>query len=445
MIALMLSAMQSGAGKTVLTCALLRALQRKGLSVAGFKCGPDYLDPMFHRRVLRAPCDNLDVFLQGDEAVHATLCSAQADVAVIEGAMGLFDGIAGTDEASAWQLATREHLPVILVVRPSGSSLTLAAQIQGICAFRTPNVVVGVILSNCRPGLASHLAPLIERECHLPVFGYLPPMEEAEFASRHLGLVTAQEVPDFQRRIDALAATLERTCDLEALLSVAARLEPTPPPTHESGNRCRIAVARDEAFCFYYDASLARLEECGAELVPFSPLHDEGLPPADGIYLGGGYPELHAAQLAENRSMLRSVHDAVLDGLPTVAECGGFMYLQEELIDKDGCAHRMADVLPGSSIPAGRLVRFGYAYLVTQHDSMLMRAGEQVPTHEFHHWDSTHNGEDLVARKPNGTTWKCCYATSKLYAGYPHLHLAGALPLAKRFVRCATENGGGSR
>ena len=441
MIALMVAAPQSGSGKTVLTCALLRALQRKGLSVAGFKCGPDYLDPLFHRRVLGALCDNLDLFLQGGDAVHTTIGLAQADVAVIEGAMGLFDGIGGTDEASAWQLAAQEHIPAILAVRPGGSSLTLAAQIQGICAFRKPNVVAGVVLLDCKPKLAAHLTPLIERECAIPVFGYLPPMEEAKFASRHLGLVRAQEVPDFQHRFDVIAATLERTCDLEALLAVAAAVEPAPRPRRIAHDTCRIAVARDEAFCFYYDASLARLTECGAELMAFSPLHDKELPPADGLYLGGGYPELHAIQLAENRSMLRSVRDAVVEGLPTVAECGGFMYLQEELVDKSGRAHRMAGVLPGRSYPAGRLVRFGYAHLAARHDSMLLRAGEQVPAHEFHHWDSTHNGENLVARKLDGTTWKCCHATPTLYAGFPHLHFAGTLPLAERFVQSATKKG----
>ena len=341
---------------------------------------------------------------------------------------------------SPWLIAALV-IPAILAVRPGGSSLTLAAQIQGICAFRKPNVVAGVVLLDCKPKLAAHLTPLIERECAIPVFGYLPPMEEAKFASRHLGLVRAQEVPDFQHRIDVIAATLERTCDLEALLAVAAAVEPAPRPGRVAHAQCRIAVARDEAFCFYYDASLARLTECGAELMAFSPLHDKELPPADGLYLGGGYPELHAIQLAENRSMLRSVRDAVVEGLPTVAECGGFMYLQEELVDKSGRAHRMAGVLPGRSYPAGRLVRFGYAHLAARHDSMLLRVGEQVPAHEFHHWDSTYNGEYLVARKLDGTTWKCCHATPTLYAGFPHLHFAGTLPLAERFVQSATKKG----
>lgn len=434
----MVSAMQSGAGKTVLTCALLRALQQMGLAVEGFKCGPDYLDPMFHRRVLGTPCNNLDLFLQGDTGVRQTLGAARADVGIVEGAMGFFDGVGGTDRASAWELAAKEGVPVILAVRPGGSSLTLAAQLRGLLDFRSPDMVAGIVLVNCRSGLAAHLSPIIERECDVPVLGYLPPMEEAAFASRHLGLVTAAEVPDFERRIEAIAAVLRTTCDLDALVALAGEVLPAEPSAPPASTRCRIGVARDEAFCFYYDSGLARLQACGAELVPVSPLHDADLPPVDGLYVGGGYPELHATQLVVNESMRRAVREAVHDGLPTVAECGGFMYLQQELVDAGGVAHSMAGALPGCVTPAGHLVRFGYAHLVAQGDSLLLRAGERLPVHEFHHWDSTHNGEDLVAHKPTGRSWRCCYATPSLHAGFPHLHFLGELPLAERFVERAT-------
>ena len=474
---IMVSAMQSGAGKTVLTCAVIRALQQRGLSVAGFKCGPDYLDPMFHARVLDAPSHNLDLFLQGDVGVRQTLGSVHANIAVIEGAMGLFDGIGGTEEASAWQLAAREGIPVVLAVRPGGSSLTLAAQIRGLCSFRCPNVVAGIVLTACRPTLAAHLSPIIERECELPVLGYLPPMEEASFASRHLGLVTADEVPDLSRRVDEVARQLEQTCDLDGLITLACRggsastggpvdpsarhatatrasmdsareelLLPNLPQTttQQPAPRCRIAVARDEAFCFYDDAGLARLEACGAELVAFSPLHDKELPAVDALYLGGGYPELHAAELAANEPMRRAMREAALDGMPTVAECGGFMYLQEELTDEQGATFPMVGALPGQAASAGRLVRFGYAWLEAEKDSLLLRAGERIPVHEFHRWDSTHNGTDLAARKPTGESWRCCHATDSLHAGFPHLHFAGELPLAERFVARAAEFGRGA-
>lgn len=442
MRALMIAAMNSGAGKTVLTCALLRALQRKGLAVEGFKCGPDYLDPLFHQRVLGAPSDNLDLFLQGESGVRRTLGGSRADIALIEGAMGLFDGVGGTDSASAWQLATLEDVPVILAVRPSGSSLTLAAQLRGMLGFRSPSKIVGIVLTDCKPGLAAHLAPLVERECDMPVFGYLPPMEEAVFESRHLGLVSAREVPDFERRIDAIASLLGETCDIDALVSLAGEVRTFEQPERQAPLRCRIGVARDEAFCFYYDAGLACLEAQGAELVDVSPLHDMDLPTVDGLYVGGGYPELHAAGLAANRAMRKALREALRDGLPTVAECGGFMYLQETLVDGEGAEHPMVGALPGQAAPAGHLVRFGYAHLVADDDNLLLRAGERLPVHEFHHWESTHNGKDLMAQKPSGRSWRCCHATPSLHAGFPHLHFLGELPLAERFVARAAEFGG---
>lgn len=447
MTPVLVSALQSGAGKTVLACGLIRALQRRGLTVAGFKCGPDYLDPMFHRRVLGAPSDNLDLFLQGSARVHELLASTDAEVAVIEGAMGFFDGLAGTDEASAWQLAADEGIPVVLAVRPQGAGLTLAAQIAGVLSFRAPHQVVGVVLTDCREALAAYLAPLIERECHVAVLGFLPPMEEARIGSRHLGLVRADEVVGLEVRVDAIAAQLERSVDVDALLDGANQSRPSSPPCSvevvERGRRpagpvrCRIGVARDAAFCFYYEASLRELEAWGAELVPFSPLEDDGLPAIDALYLGGGYPELHASQLAANVSMRDSVRAALAEGLPTVAECGGFLYLQESLVDADGVEHPMVGALPGRGYPAGHLVRFGYARLEVGQDNLLFRAGERVPVHEFHHWESTEHGEDLVAMKPDGRSWGCCYATPALYAGWPHLHLAGELPLAERFVAAA--------
>ena len=466
----MVSAMQSGAGKTVLTCALLRALQRRGLDVAGFKCGPDYLDPLFHRRVLGTACDNLDLFLQGEAGVRDVLGSARADLGVIEGAMGFFDGVGGTDEASAWQLAAQEGIPVVLAVRPSGSSLTLAAQVRGMQTFRAPDPIAGIVLTDCKPSLAAHLRPLLERECGLPVLGCLPTLPEASFASRHLGLVRAEEVPDFERRIDVVADALEAACDLDALVGLATSVRPaagregddgparpadgrtaavrtgptsSAPTTSDlptaslAAPRCRIAVARDEAFCFYYEAGLARLETAGAELVAFSPLRDATLPVADALYLGGGYPELHAARLSANGTMRQALRAAVATGMPTLAECGGFMYLQQYITGAQGVAHPMVGALPGRSAPAGRLVRFGYAHLVAERDSLLLRAGERLPVHEFHHWDSTDNGRDLVATKPTGASWCCCHATQTLHAGFPHLHLAGELPLAERFVHAA--------
>lgn len=436
---IMISAMQSNGGKTTLTCALLALLKKRGMAAEAFKCGPDYIDPMFHSRVLGVPSRNLDLFLQGETGVLKTLGSARGEIAVIEGAMGLYDGVGGTDTASAYAVAELTKTPVVLSVMPRGSSLTLAAQIKGVADFRPDSHVAGVVLTNCRAMLYEHLKPIIERETGLKVFGCLPPMEELIIPSRHLGLLTAGEIDDLTARFDAAAETLSRCTDIDALLALASTAESLPAAeTKPAAVRARIALARDEAFCFYYEDSLDALRAAGAELVEFSPLRDKRLPECDGLYLGGGYPELYAKQLSENASMRESVAAAVRAGLPTVAECGGFLYLGAALESDSGETYPMAGVLPGVGLKTERLQNFGYTELKAEHDSLLFRAGERVHAHEFHYWKSTENGADLTAAKPlSGRERRCGYANESLYAAFPHLHFGGEAPLAARFVAAA--------
>lgn len=363
--------------------------------------------------------------------------------------MGFYDGLGGvSDTASAWHLADTLGLPVLLVVQPRGASLTLAAQINGLKQFRTPSHLAGILLNDCAPHLYALLAPMLERETGLPVLGCLPHLPDAALESRHLGLKTAGEIADLQQKIgrmaDALVVDWEK---LFALTEGAAplvhtdRLPPAgelpPQGTEEQRPRVPIAVARDAAFCFTYAETLEALERAGAELCWFSPLQDSALPEQiGGLYLPGGYPELYAGQLSANRSMLASVRRAVERGLPTVAECGGFLYLGQSLEDASGKCWPMAGVLPGQGFRVGRLVRFGYAALTAHADSMLFRAGERLPVHEFHHWDSTDNGTGFTAAKPNGKQWDCGFANEHFYAGFPHLYWAGtALP--RRFVDAA--------
>ncbi|MCI8328282.1 MAG: cobyrinate a,c-diamide synthase [Oscillibacter sp.] len=435
---LMLTAVSSGSGKTTITCGLLAALRRRGVAAECFKCGPDYIDPMFHERVLGTPSRNLDLFLQGEAGLRRTLNRQRADVALVEGAMGFYDGCGGTDQASAWRTAEAADIPAVLVLRPEGSSLTLAAQVRGLQTFRTPSRLAGLLLNHCRPALYARLAPLLERETGLPVLGFLPPMEEAVIKSRHLGLLTAGEIQDLSARVEAVAAQLEQTADIPSLLALtgtaaAPSAQPGPlPPAY-----CRIAVARDEAFCFLYQDNLDALREAGAELVFFSPLRDGVLPgDADGLYLPGGYPELHAETLSRNTAMRESVRRAVLAGLPTVAECGGFLYLQQTLEDESGTPWPMAGALTGRGVRTDRLQRFGYLTLTAERDSLLLRRGETVPAHEFHYWDCTENGTDLAARKAGGeAAWRSGVAGASLYAAFAHLHFGGELPLARRFVK----------
>lgn len=439
MKAFLISAMHSGAGKTVMSAALMAALKQRGLCVQGFKCGPDYIDPMFHSRVLGLPGRNLDLFLQGEAGVRQSFfrAAATADVAVLEGAMGYYDGLNNSTQASAWELACCLNLPAVLVLRPKGVGLTLAAQLGGMLCFRPESHITGILLADCGEHAAARCRNMLEAECGLPVLGFLPPMEEARIESRHLGLMTAGEIDDLSLRFEHIARQAAQTIDLDRLLSLAADIpsdgsSPVSPPEPV----CRIAVARDEAFCFLYEDSLEALRNTGAELCFFSPLRDTGLPEgADGLYFCGGYPELYAARLAENAAMRAAVREAVRNGMPTLAECGGFLYLQETLEDPDGTAFPMCGALPGHGYRTTHLQRFGYLTLTADTDSLLFRAGEHIPAHEFHYWDSTVCGEALLAQKADGRSWRCGIVTGRLYAAFPHLHLGGTLPLAERFVK----------
>lgn len=440
MLQLVATAPQSGSGKTTSVCALLGAMAARGLTPCAFKAGPDYIDPMFHRAVLGVESHNLDLFFSTPETVRSLYArhAAGHGAAVVEGAMGYYDGLAGvSDTASAWHLADTLNLPALLVVRPKGASLTLAATLRGLLAFRTPHHIAAILLNDCTENLYKMLRPMLERETGLPVVGYLPFLPGAAIESRHLGLKTAAEIADLQARLKLLADAAQSSIDWPLLQRLFDRPAPAAAPPVAVPPRVRLAVARDAAFCFTYAETLEALQENGAELCFFSPLQDTALPPdMGGLYLPGGYPELYAAELAANAPMRAALKAAVENGLPTAAECGGFLYLGQTLEDADGTPHPMTGVLPGQGVKTGRLVRFGYATLTAQADSMLFAAGEQFPAHEFHHWDSTQNGTALTAAKANGRQWVCGFANAHLYAGFPHLYWAGT-PLAQRFVAAA--------
>lgn len=442
MIQFLLAAPRSGSGKTTMTCALLMALKRRGCAPCAFKSGPDYIDPMFHRAVLGVESRNLDLFFSAPETVRTLYAKGAAGhgAAVCEGAMGFYDGLGGvSDRASAWHLADTLDLPVLLVVEPKGQSLTLAAELSGLKSFRTPSHIAGILLNNCTARMHALLAPMLEKETGLPVLGFLPKLPEAVIGSRHLGLYTAAEVENLQQKLALLADAAEEHIDWPRLLALCEKEPPALPVQPETPPaRVRIAVAQDEAFCFTYAETLEAFRDAGAEVVFFSPLRDTALPEnIGGLYLPGGYPELHARELSENTSLLREIKRKIEFGLPTAAECGGFLYLGQSLTDAEGQSWPMVGVLPGEAKDAGRLVRFGYAALSADSDSMLFRAGESFPIHEFHHWDSTANGAALAAKKPvGGAEWRCGFIDEHFYAGFPHLYWAGT-PLPQRFAAAA--------
>ena len=433
---LVLAGTNSGCGKTTVTCAVLQAFLDRGLRAGAAKCGPDYIDPMFHSCVIGAKSSNLDAVFFDENTLRYLLAenARGCDVTVVEGVMGYYDGLGLTStRASTYEIAQKTQSPVVLVVNARGAALSVLAAVQGFLRFLPENNIRGVILNGCTAMSYGPLAEELETRLGVRACGFLPRLPACAIESRHLGLVTAAEVADLREKLHRLAAEAEKTLDLDALLQLAQTapaLSFTPPPLPEPGEAVRIGVARDRAFCFYYEDSLGLLTKLGAELVPFSPLHDARLPEnLHGLYLGGGYPELYAKRLAENASMRESVRAAVMGGLPCIAECGGFMYLTERIADEP-----MAGVLPGGCRDMGRLTRFGYVTLTARRENLLCRAGETIAAHEFHHWDADDPGGDFTAARPNGRSWPCVFANETLYAGYPHFHFYANPSFAARFL-----------
>ena len=444
---LLLAAPASGSGKTTVSCAILRALVKRGMRVASFKSGPDYIDPMFHRSAVGAAySSNLDLYLGDRETICRLLADAgRTDLALIEGAMGLYDGLAGKSiEASAYDLGRGTKTPTILVINGRGMAVSIAAMVNGFKNFRSDSGIVGVILNQLSPSVYPEVQELIERECAVDVFGYLPPMPGCGFESRHLGLVTAREISRLREKLDRLAEQAEQTIDLDGLVAAAqnaSTLIYQPLALEPVNGTPRIAVAHDAAFSFYYADSLALLQLLGAELVWFSPLADRSIPfDCDGLLLGGGYPELHAWRLARNRSMQESVRKAIESGMPTIAECGGFLYLHRTLEDRRRIPHRMVGLIPAAGYKTDQLSRFGYVELTAKQDNLLCSRGGTFRAHEFHYWESGDCGDGFSAQKPmRDVHWDCVHITERLYAGFPHLYLAGDPPAARRFLNAALE------
>ena len=395
---ILLAAGASGSGKTLITCGLLQALVNRGLKVASFKCGPDYIDPMFHTR-------NLDTFFTDGDTTRYLLAKNASDceIAVMEGVMGYYDGVGGiTSRASAYDLASTTDTPVILIVNSRGMSVSLAAYVKGFLEYKKDSHICGVIFNQMSPMLYPRMKKLLEEELSVKVMGYVPKVEDCVIESRHLGLVLPEEIPELKSRLQKLSEVLEKTLDIDGILELAGEAPELAAPETEmliqkdtafgyrTEEKVRIGVADDEAFCFFYADNLNLLEQMGAELVRFSPIHDRELPEdLDGLLLSGGYPELNGEALEENQEMCTRIREAIRDGMPCLAECGGFMYLHQEMEDMEGKQRRVCGVIPGKAYRTPKLNRFGYITLTEKQDSGL---GE-IPAHEFHYFDSTDCGE----------------------------------------------------
>ncbi|MFV0467084.1 MAG: cobyrinate a,c-diamide synthase [Lachnospiraceae bacterium] len=436
---LMISALGSGSGKTLFTCGLLQVLQNRKLVTASFKCGPDYIDPMFHRKVTGSLSRNLDSFFLGETELCSLLAAhgEDTDISVLEGVMGFYDGLNGTQtRASAYDVAKMTKTPVVLLVNANGMSVSVVPLIQGFLQYTKDHTIKGVILNRISPMIYPRMKEMIESELKIKVFGYLPYIPQCQLESRHLGLLLPDEIENLKDKVHELAGIMEQSVDIEGLLEMAAETEilKVQRSAEVKKRNLRIGVARDEAFCFFYEENFALLERLGVELIWFSPIHDRTLPEnLDGILLYGGYPELFLEKLCSNQSMKHSIAESLMQGMPCMAECGGFMYLQESIEDEAGKRYPMCGVLLGNIVNKGRLTRFGY---ITIHDATAF--GERIPeirAHEFHYYDSDHPGDDWLAVKPvSGKSWNCMHAADTILAGFLHLYYPAYPQLAEAFL-----------
>lgn len=453
---ILLAAGSSGSGKTLITCGLLQVLVNRGKKAASFKCGPDYIDPMFHSRVIGTKSRNLDTYFTGRDRTCYLLGKNAADceIAVMEGVMGYYDGVAGTTtKASAYDLADTTDTPVILIVNSKGMSVSLAAYIKGFLEYKENSRIKAVIFNQMSPMLYPRMKALVEEELGIRVLGYVPKVEDCVIESRHLGLVLPEEIPELKGRLLKLAEALEKSLDIDGILALAEEAPDLAVPdslgaeddafSYRLPEKVRIGVAKDEAFCFFYEDNFRLLEEMGAELVWFSPVHDRHLPEKlDGVLLYGGYPELNGKALEANESMREELRRAIEGGMPCLAECGGFMYLHEEMEDMNGNFCRMVGVIPGKVFRTSRLTRFGYIHLSEKEGRSVL--GENslkgIPAHEFHYFDSENCGADFRAGKPGSSRgWDCIHGADRIIAGFPHLYYYAAPCIPAAFLKKCLE------
>ena len=450
MAGFMITAASSGSGKTMITCGILELFKRKGLNPLACKCGPDYIDGLFHKQVLELEGMNLDSYFEAPEELRDKYSRlSKGHLPVVEGVMGYFDGLGGsTTRASSWEVAHILDLPAVLVVDARGASVSLAALIKGFLEFERSmgSQIKAVIFNRMSPMLYPRIRELVERETGIRAAGFVPELDFLKVGSRHLGLVLPEEIAGLREQMNRLGKCLEETIDWEFLAELGAEKEERDALEEENTEASctaafsfRLGIAMDEAFCFYYQDNLRLLERLGGELVYFSPIHDRSLPEQlDGLILGGGYPELYCEALSLNESMREAVKKAAEGGLPVLGECGGYLYLLEELEAEDGRIWPMTGVLKGKGYKKGKNSRFGYIGVEAEKDSLYLNPGEQIRGHEFHYWDCEVLEEEWVmrAKKPVGNrSWPCIRIKNQVMAGFPHLFYPSCPAFAVRFAK----------
>ncbi len=438
---IMIAAPSSGSGKTLISCALLGAFIDKNIKIKAFKCGPDYIDPMFLKRVQNVPAENIDLYLAGEKNMKALFCDAakNSEMALIEGVMGLYDGLGGiTQEASAYHIAKVTRTPVILVVDAGSVGISIAALIYGFLSYDKEKLIKGVILNRISESFYKRLKPVIEEKTGTRVLGYFPKRQELSFDSRHLGLKLPGEIKNIKEQLKLSKEQAAESIELDALVEIAGQADEIVLEDEskydelyrEENKELTLAIARDEAFCFYYDANIRMFERAGVRIKYFSPLNDKALPhDTDGFILGGGYPELFLDKLEANISMRHSIREAVNKKLPSLAECGGFMYLHRT-IDK----RSMVGAIDADAFKQNRLVRFGYAE-ISEKKPIFLNENQIIKAHEFHYYDSTDNGDSCIAVKASKKESRgCIHEGTEHFWGFPHLYYPSAVEFVHHFI-----------
>ncbi|MCM1024233.1 MAG: cobyrinate a,c-diamide synthase [Prevotella sp.] len=434
----------SGCGKTTVTCGILQALCKRGLKVSSFKCGPDYIDSMFYEKIIGAKANNLDSFFCNNDVLKFLLYDngKNSDISVIEGVMGFYDGYC--DRGSAFSVSEITETSAVIVVDCKGMSGSIGAVIKGFLDYRKPNNIAGFIFNR----LPERLVDFVKEICielDTEFLGYMP-LNDFIIESRHLGLITANEIADIKYKINRLGELAEKHILIDRIIKISNKIFPKYIAPGIQKISCgilpTIAVSNDEAFCFEYAENLSLLEKMGCKIKYFSPLTDKEIPENScGLILCGGYPELYAEQLSENKSIIKDIYQKIKSGLPTIAECGGFMYLHKCLENDDGMEYECIGIILGRTFKTEKLQRFGYIEMTAENDNLLCKKGEKILAHEFHYWDSSSPGKNFTAKKSDGRSWKCIHAYKNLYAGFPHLYFYSNIKIAESFIKKCIEYG----
>lgn len=432
---ILIAGTRNGCGKTTVTCVILEALKRRGIDITAFKCGPDYIDPAFQKEVMGINCYNLDSFMMTDNTIKNLLSEHSGEISVIDGIKGYYDGFHLSERASTCEIALITKTPTILVIDCDKIEASAVAVIYGYLNY-SKNTIKGIIFNRLNPSLYDGMKEMCEN-LKITCYGYIPKIHADVMENKNLSFVTNIEVENIKKKIKQLAMQAEKNLDIEGIIELAKTAKDIKynPIDIKYVGKVKIAVSNDKAFCFHYSDNIDVLKKMGAEIVEFSPLNDKKIPEnIDGLFIGGGYPEMYGQELSRNQSMLNSVKETVKSGIPTIAECGGFMYLHDTMDDIKGVKYKMAGVLEGNCIRIKPPINYGYIEFIADMDNMLLEKGDVIKTYEFHRYESTNPGDSFITRK-NGEELHRIHASDTLYAGFPHLHFYSNLKMAERFMR----------